>query len=161
MPSFRLFWVLFSCFSCSLLFLLSIFLLILFSDCFSGCTTTYLSLFFFFFWFIVESNFTPVKSNLLPPSLVGWSTLWISFTWKAISPPIFFASNWKKNASYRNKNDLFNNPFICTVNPWGCHYIYIIIILIGKRNVAKYRCNLFHSKNEKLKLSYINLMLNV
>ena len=29
-------------------------------------------------------------------------------------------------------------------------------ILTGKRNVTKYRCNLFHSKNEKFKLSYIN-----
>ena len=29
-------------------------------------------------------------------------------------------------------------------------------ILTGKRNVTKYRCNSFHSKNEKFKLSCIN-----
>ena len=34
-------------------------------------------------------------------------------------------------------------------------------ILASKRKVTKYRCNLFHSKNQKFKLSYINWMLNV
>ena len=36
-----------------------------------------------------------------------------------------------------------------------------ICILTGKRNVTKYGCSLFHSKNEKFTLSYINWMLNV
>ena len=44
-------------------------------------------------------------------------------------------------------NMIYIYPTICLI------YVYI---LTGKRNVTKYRCNLFHNKNEKIKLSYVN-----